>query len=287
MMSTVKIRPFGAWRTGRPSGSEREPVFLSLPARKAIWSACSPIMPHLVRNQSDGSMKLDEIRAAIRGDDVHAPRTRLVCIENTHNRCGGVALTAEYTQQVADLAHEHGLRLHIDGARLFNAAVALGVDAQELVRGADSVTICLSKGLGAPVGSVVCGSHEFIHEARRARKVLGGGMRQAGILAAAGIIALDQMVDRLADDHANAEMLAAGLARLPGVEVESVPIRTDIVFFRLSRPDIDAPALVKRLDEHGIRMLDLDPTRIRAVTNYHVTASDIQHILMVAGKILS
>lgn len=250
-------------------------------------AALGGIMPHLVRNQSDGSMKLDEIRAAIRGDDVHAPRTRLVCIENTHNRCGGVALTAEYTQQVADLAHEHGLRLHIDGARLFNAAVALGVDAQELVRGADSVTICLSKGLGAPVGSVVCGSHEFIHEARRARKVLGGGMRQAGILAAAGIIALDQMVDRLADDHANAEMLAAGLARLPGVEVESVPIRTDIVFFRLSRPDIDAPALVKRLDEHGIRMLDLDPTRIRAVTNYHVTASDIQHILMVAGKILS
>ncbi len=250
-------------------------------------AALGGIMPHLVRNQLDGSIDLGEIRAAIRDDDVHAPRTRLICIENTHNRCGGVPLTAEYTQQVADLAHEHGLRLHIDGARLFNAAVALGEDARDLVRDADSVTICLSKGLGAPVGSVVCGSREFIHGARRARKVLGGGMRQAGIIAAAGIIALEQMVDRLADDHANAEALAAGLAQLPGVEVEPVPIRTNIVFFRVNRPDIDAPTLVKRLDEHGIRMLDLDPTRIRAVTNYHVTAGDIQLILGVAGELLA
>ena len=250
-------------------------------------AALGGIMPHLVRNQLDGTMSLGEIRAAIRGADIHAPRTRLVCIENTHNRCGGVPLTVEYTQQVADLAHEHGLRLHIDGARLFNAAVALGVDAQQLVRGADSVTICLSKGLGAPVGSVVCGSREFIHGARRARKVLGGGMRQAGIIAAAGIIALEQMVDRLADDHMNAGALAAGLAQLPGVEVEPVSFRTDIVFFRVTRPDIDAPALVKRLDEHGIRMLDLDPTRIRAVTNYHVTADDVQQILSVAGELLA
>ena len=170
-------------------------------------AALGGIMPHLVRNQLDGTMSLGEIRAAIRGADIHAPRTRLICIENTHNRCGGVPLTVEYTQQVADLAHEHGLCLHIDGARLFNAAVALGVDACHLVRGADSVTICLSKGLGAPVGSVVCGSREFIHEARRARKVLGGGMRQAGIIAAAGIIALEQMVDRLADDHLHAEVV--------------------------------------------------------------------------------
>jgi len=250
-------------------------------------AALGGIMPHLIRNQLDGTMNLDEIRAAIRGADIHAPRTRLVCIENTHNRCGGVPLTVEYTQQVAALAHEHGLRLHIDGARLFNAAVALGVDAQDLVRDADSVTICLSKGLGAPVGSVVCGSREFIDGARRARKVLGGGMRQAGILAAAGIIALGAMVDRLADDHANAEALAAGLAQLPGVEVEPVPCRTNILFFRVARPDIDAPTLVKRLDEHGIRMLDLDPTRIRAVTNYHVTASDVGRILEVAGKLLA
>ena len=250
-------------------------------------AALGGIMPHLIRNQLDGTMSLDEIRAAIRGEDIHAPCTRLVCIENTHNRCGGVPLTVEYTRQVADLAHEHGLRLHIDGARLFNAAVALGVDAQDLVHDADSVTICLSKGLGAPVGSVVCGSSEFIDGARRARKVLGGGMRQAGILAAAGIVALEQMVDRLADDHANAGALADGLAQLPGVEVEPVPFRTNILFFRVTRPDIDAPGLVKQLDAHGIRMLDLDPTRIRAVTNYHVTVSDVQRILEVSAGLLA
>jgi len=250
-------------------------------------AALGGIMPHLIRTQLDGTLSLDEIRAAIRGEDIHAPITRLVCIENTHNRCGGVPLTVEYTRQVADLAHEHGLRLHIDGARLFNAAVALGVDAQDLVRDADSVTICLSKGLGAPVGSVVCGSREFIDGARRARKVLGGGMRQAGILAAAGIIALEQMVDRLADDHANAGVLAAGLAQLPGVEVEPVPFRTNILFFRVTRPDIDAPALVRQLDAHGIRMLDLDPTRIRAVTSYHVTAGDVGRILEIAGGLLA
>jgi len=250
-------------------------------------AALGGIMPHLVRNQLDGTLSLDEIRAAIRGEDIHAPVTRLVCIENTHNRCGGVPLTAGYTRQVADLAHEHGLRLHVDGARLFNAAVALGVDARDLVHDADSVTICLSKGLGAPVGSVVCGSREFIDGARRARKVLGGGMRQAGILAAAGIIALEQMVDRLADDHANAAALAAGLAQLPGVEVEPVPVRTNILFFRVTRPDIDAPALVRQFDAHGIRMLDLDPTRIRGVTNYHVTAGDVQRILEIAGGLLA
>lgn len=250
-------------------------------------AALGGIMPHLIRNQPDGTMDLGEVHTAIRGDDIHAPRTRLICIENTHNRCGGVPLTAEYTQRVADLAHEHGLHLHIDGARLFNAAVALGVDVKDLARYADSVTVCLSKGLAAPVGSVVCGAREFIHEARRARKVLGGGMRQAGVIAAAGIVALEQMVDRLAEDHANAEALATGLANMPGVEVEPVPVRTDIVFFRVIHPNIDAPTLVAQLNVRGVRMLDLDPTRIRAVTNYHVTASDIQQVLRITGELLA
>ena len=173
------------------------------------------------------------------------------------------------------MARAHGLRVHLDGARLFNAAVALGVDVKVLTADADTLTFCLSKGLAAPVGSVVCGDRAFIAEARRARKVVGGGMRQAGVIAAAGIVALEQMVDRLAEDHANAEALAAGLAELPGIQVDEVPVRTNIVYFRITRPDLDAPKLVARLDESGVRMLPLDPRRARVVLNYHVTAADV------------
>lgn len=250
-------------------------------------AALGGIMPHLIPNRADGTMDLAAIAAAVRGADVHAPRTRLVCIENTHNRCGGVPLTVGYTRQVTQLAHAHGLSLHIDGARLFNAAVALHVEAADLVGDADSVTVCLSKGLCAPVGSVVCGSRDFIDRAHRARKVLGGGMRQAGVIAAAGIVALEQMVDRLADDHANAAALAAGLAQLPGVAVEPVDARTNIVFFQLSGTKVDAATLADRLGEHGVLLMALDPTRIRAVTNYHVTAGDIAHVLRVTGELLA
>jgi threonine aldolase len=249
-------------------------------------AALGGIMPHLVRNQADGTMKLDELEAAIRPDDDHAPRTKLICIENTQNRCGGVPLTVEYTNQVAELAHTHGLRLHIDGARLFNASVALGVDAKDLVAKADSVTFCLSKGLAAPVGSVICGTKEFIQRARRNRKVLGGGMRQVGILAAAGLVALDEMVERLADDHANARALAAGLAELPGIEVEPISLRTNMVFLKIVRPDMDAGMFSERMNEFGVRVVDMDPRRIRAVTNYHVTSEDIDTVLDAARQVL-
>jgi threonine aldolase len=250
-------------------------------------AALGGIMPHLVRNQADGTIDLAELAAAIRADDIHAPRSRLICLENTHNRCGGTPLTVEYTRQVADLAHTHGMRLHIDGARLFNAAVALRVDPKDLVRDADSVTFCLSKGLAAPVGSVICGTSEFVAQARRNRKVLGGGMRQVGILAAAGIVALDEMVDRLADDHANAEALAAGLAEMPGIQVEPVTVRTDIVFFRILRPDMDAASFCERLDGFGVRMTDMDPRRVRAVTNYEVSREDIDTALSAVREILA
>jgi threonine aldolase len=250
-------------------------------------AALGGIVPHIVKNQADGTIALADIEAAIRPDDDHAPRTRLICLENTHNRMGGVALTPEYTAQVAELAKRRGLKLHIDGARIFNAAVALGVDVKELVRGADSVTFCLSKGLAAPVGSVICGSREFIGQARRNRKILGGGMRQVGVLAAAGLIALDEMVDRLADDHANAEALAQGLAALPGIQVEPVAPRTDIVFFKVLRPDMDAVSLCERLDDFGVKMADMDPRRVRAVTNYHVTRDDIDATLAAVRKVLA
>ncbi len=249
-------------------------------------AALGGIHPRVARNLPDGTLDLDEVRSLIRGDNVHFPRTRLIALENTHNRCGGSPLTVAYMQAIGRLAHERGLLLHVDGARIFNAAVALGVDVKALAADADSVTFCLSKGLAAPVGSVVCGSRAFIAEARRARKVVGGGMRQAGVIAAAGIVALEQMVDRLAEDHANAAALAAGLVELPGIEVEPVPVRTNIVFFRVNRPDLDAPAFTARLEAAGVRMLALDPRRVRAVTNYHVTAEDVQTVLGAMREIL-
>jgi len=249
-------------------------------------AALGGIQPRVVRNQPDGTLDLAEVAAAIRDDNVHFPRTRLIAVENTHNRCGGSPLTAEYMRALAALARSRGLRVHLDGARIFNAAIALGVDARDLTADADSVTFCLSKGLAAPVGSVVCGDRAFIAEARRARKVVGGGMRQAGVLAAAGIVALEQMVDRLAEDHANARTLAAGLAQLPGIQVENVPLRTNILYFNVVRSDLTGNQLVARLEEQGVRLLALGPRRLRAVTNYHVTAADIQAALTAFRAIL-
>jgi len=251
-------------------------------------AALGGIHPRVLRNQPNGTLDLDEIVAAIRDPhNPHFPKSRLITVENTHNRCGGSPLTVEYMRSIGKLAREHGLLLHLDGARIFNAAIALGVDVKALVADADSLTFCLSKGLAAPVGSVVCGSKPFIAEARRARKVVGGAMRQVGVIAAAGIVALEQMVDRLAEDHANARALAAGLADLPGISVEDVPVRTDIVYFNVTRADMDAAQLTARLKEQGVWMLPLGPRRIRAVTNYHVTADDIEAALVTCRAILA
>ncbi len=251
-------------------------------------AALGGIQPRTLRNRPDGTLDLDEIVAAIRDPrNLHYPRTRLITVENTHNRCSGTPLTVAYMQALGRLAREHGLRVHLDGARLFNAAVALGVDVKALTADVDTLTFCLSKGLAAPVGSVVCGDRAFIAEARRARKVVGGGMRQAGVIAAAGIVALEQMVDRLAEDHANAAALAAGLAEVPGLEVDAAPVRTNILYFRITRPDMDAAQLVARLAAGGVLMLDLDPRRARAVLNYHVTAEDVQAALAVVRAVMA
>lgn len=234
-------------------------------------AALGGVMPHTLPNQPDGSMKLEDIRAAIRADDPHFPISRLVILENTHNRCGGVPLTAEYTNQVAELAHQHGLKLHIDGARIFNAAVALGVPAASLVEMADSVTFCLSKGLSAPVGSLLCGSEEFIRKARRVRKALGGGMRQAGVLAAAGIVALEQMVDRLAEDHTRAKRLAEGLSRVPGLVLDTPTPPTNMVFASLA-PEVplSAAEVAARLKERSVRVGVTGERRFRMVTHYWI-----------------
>jgi threonine aldolase len=248
-------------------------------------AALGGIQPRTVPNQPDGTLDLGRVAAAIRTDNLHYPRTRLVTVENTHNLCGGAALTPDYVRALGKLARDAGLRVHVDGARIFNAAVALEVDVKTLVADADSVTFCLSKGLGAPVGSLVCGSKAFIAEARRARKIVGGGMRQAGVLAAAGIVALERMVERLAEDHANARLLADGLSGLSWLRVEPVPVRTNILYLTVLREDLTAARVAELLDAEGIRMLALGPRRLRAVTNYHVTSTDIRIALAAIHSI--
>jgi threonine aldolase len=248
-------------------------------------AALGGIHPRTVKNQPDGALLLEDITAAIRGDNVHFPRTRLICLENTHNRCAGSPLSVAYTRSVGELAHRHGLKLHIDGARIFNAATALGVQPQELAAPADSITFCLSKALCAPVGSVLCGSREFIREARRARKIVGGGMRQAGVLAAAGLVALEQIAPRLGQDHANAQKLAEGIAAIPGLTVE--PVHTNIVYFRLSpEAALTDEQLVEQLARRNVKLLALGVHRFRAVLHYWVDSQDVEQAVTALRDVM-
>ena len=242
-------------------------------------SALGGIFPHTIPNQPDGTMDLEDIEAAIRGDNIHFPRTRLICLENTHNRCNGSPLLPEYMESVATLAKRHGVRAHLDGARIFNAAVALGVEVREFTKNVDSMSFCLSKGLSAPVGSVICGSREFIAEAIRTRKVLGGGMRQAGVIAAAGIIALNEMVDRLAEDHTNARHLAEGIAEIPGLSIDVARIKTNILFFDFTTDRLTPEEFMAGLEERGIKCSHPGPSRFRMVTHYGIDPDDIHRTL--------
>ncbi len=247
-------------------------------------AALGGIHPRVIGNESNGSLAIDQIASALRTDDVHFPRTRLICLENTQNQCGGRILAPQYMADVSQLAQQHGLKVHLDGARIFNAAVALGIDVKELTKDADSVSLCLSKGLAAPVGSVICGSRTFITEARRTRKILGGGMRQCGIIAAAGIVALNDMVERLADDHAHALQLAQGIARIKGLSIHPAHVETNIVFFDVTGEQLSGHILTERLNERGVRMLALGPDRVRAVTHWGITESDIDAALMALSE---
>jgi threonine aldolase len=239
-------------------------------------AALGGLVPRTLPNQPDGTLDLDAIAAAIRPVDQHFAPARLVCLENTHNRMGGAVLTPAYTAQVAELAHARGLKLHIDGARVFNAAAALGVPVRELTRNADSVTFCLSKGLSAPVGSVLVGSRDFIARAHRNRKILGGGMRQAGVIAAAGVVALETMTARMADDHENARTLAAALARVPGLRVDVGRVQSNMVYFDLDASlPFDAPELCARAQSRGVKMLSTGPRLIRAVLHCWVDAAEV------------
>ena len=240
-----------------------------------------------IPNQPDGTLALDDIIDSIRSDDPHQPITRLISLENTHNRCGGAVLNIQYTEAVATLAHQHGLTVHLDGARLFNAASALGVHAEKLSRPVDSVSICLSKGLCAPVGSVLCGSKEFIHRAHRIRKQLGGGMRQAGILAAAGIVALETMVERLSEDHTRAKQLAEGLAKIAGIEFFMGKPQTNMVFINLNEAiPFNSQEAVIRLSNFGIKVGIVGPRHFRLVTHYWIDDESVSQAISAFHQIL-
>ncbi len=250
-------------------------------------SALGGIHSCQIPNRPDGTLDLEDIRQAIRPDNVHDPITRLIALENTQNRCGGVALTAGYTRAVGELAHQHNLRVHLDGARIFNAAVSLGVPASELAGPADSVTFCLSKGLCAPVGSVLCGSKEFIHQALRIRKQLGGGMRQAGVLAAAGIVALEIMVDRLADDHHRAKDLAIGLSSFPDLVLDQGSPWTNMIFLSLAETSPLTPArLIELLAQRGIRVGYVSERRFRLVTHYWIDDAAVKKVVSAFNEIM-
>jgi len=241
-------------------------------------AALGGVIMHTVPTDNCGRLNLDDIDRAIRSNDIHYPETTLLCLENTHNRCGGAVLTTDYTDEACNLAHRRGLRVHLDGARIFNAAIALGVPAWALAQNSDSVALCLSKGLSAPVGSLLCGSKDFVERARKFRKMLGGGMRQAGVIAAAGIVALETMVDRLAEDHANARRLAQGLAGIEGITLAQDEIPTNIVMFHLS-PELSVVEFVEGLEKAGVKIGLRDGRPFRAVTHYMVSSSDIDEAL--------
>ena len=251
-------------------------------------SALGGVVIHTLPNLKDGTIALENIKNAIRGNDIHHPVSRLLILENTHNRCGGVVISPRYTQSAADLIHTHKLFLHLDGARIFNAAAALGIQAKDLAAPADSVTFCLSKGLCAPVGSVLCGTSGFIQRARRIRKMLGGGMRQAGVLAASGIVALETMVERLLQDHHRAFKLAEELSVIPGIEFDNGMPETNMVFIvftdgiKKSAKEIQAELLEKE-----IRVGLVGENRMRMVTHYWISDADIEKTVLAFKEILA
>ncbi len=235
-----------------------------------------------------GMLDLNELETAIPAENVHVPRVGLIALENTQNRDGGVALTPEQQNAVIALAARHGIPTHLDGARVFNAAVAQGLDVKKLTQPFTSVTFCLSKGLAAPVGSLVCGRKDFIVEARRYRKMLGGGMRQAGVIAAAGIVALTQMVERLADDHANARLLAEAIAQTPGLTIDLSAVQTNIVVFEIARPALAPAEFLRRVAAEGIKLGPFPgTTKIRAVTHYGIERADVEKAIIAVRHAMS
>ena len=254
-------------------------------------SAFGGIHSHQLKNQANGTIKISDIQSAIRMDNVHFPKTSAITLENTHNLCNGSPLSSTYVQDVAHIAHDNDMKLHIDGARIFNAAVAQNIDVMDLVADTDSVTFCLSKGLSAPVGSIICGNKEFIYHARRNRKALGGGMRQAGVIAAAGIIALDNMLNQIRKDHQNTKLLAEGISNINGLSVDAEIIKSNILYFNIDKDSMRSEKLnkqTKNIDIYpfeivldNIHFFESHRSCFRLVTHYGITRKDVDKTLLV------
>ncbi|KAA2254644.1 low-specificity L-threonine aldolase [Solihabitans fulvus] len=251
-------------------------------------SVCGGVAYEPLPNQPDGTIELADLRRGFPDDpdDPQFALPALICLENTQNRCGGAVLPFHYLAEVRRFADERGVPVHLDGARLFNAAVALGVPASEIARYADSVQFCLSKGLSAPIGSIAAGTRDFVTSVRRVRKMLGGGMRQAGVIAAAGIVALGE-VDRLAEDHANARLLADGLADVPGIEIDPSSVRTNILMFRVKDPRFTWQSFVDSTRVRGLSIAELGHGRLRAVTHAGVSAADVTKAVEIVRATLA
>ncbi|MCJ7505272.1 aminotransferase class I/II-fold pyridoxal phosphate-dependent enzyme [Candidatus Bathyarchaeota archaeon] len=247
------------------------------------FSALGGLIPRFVKGHM-GVMSPRDIEQVLRPPNIHFPPTSLICIENTHNRAGGTIWSPSNIKEVSDLAKTHGLRVHMDGARIFNAAIALGLDVREFTRHVDTLMFCLSKGLSAPIGSMVVGEQAFVDRARRYRKMLGGGMRQAGVIAAAGIIAIEKMVDRLRDDHVNAKTLAAGLSKIPGITVDVARVQTNIVVYDVAGLGVDGKSWVAELGKYGVKAGAQEYGRVRMVTHRGIEKEDIEYALTAVEK---
>ena len=251
-------------------------------------SVCGGIMYEPIPTRPDGTLALDDLAAAFPPDqgDPQFALPELICVENTHNRMGGRVLSHAYLAELNRVAAEYGIPVHMDGARIFNAAVATGVAAESIAAHADSVQFCLSKGLSAPIGSILAGETGFILRARRIRKMLGGGMRQAGVFAAAGIVALTSMIDRLAEDHEHAAQLARGLADVDGIEVDPRTVTTNIVLFRVSAEGLDENRFLRAASQRGLAMAEFGHGRIRAVTHRGLSSTDISDALAIVADVV-
>jgi threonine aldolase len=247
-------------------------------------SVVGGLFPWPIKSTS-GALDPHRIRAALRPTNIHFPDTTLICIENTHNRHGGTVITPRQIEAISEVAKTHGLKLYMDGARIFNAAVALKIDVKDLSKHVDNLMFCLSKGLSCPVGSIVVGDTEFIEKARKTRKTLGGGMRQAGIIAAPGIIALEKMIARLQDDHRNARTLAKGLTKIPGIELKLDNVQTNIVYFNIKSLGITSNEFATKLKEKGILAAALDKNTARMVTHHGIEKSHIEKTLTAVEEI--
>jgi threonine aldolase len=251
----------------------------------ASMSALGGVLPRLIPTE-DGIMTWEQIAPAIREKAYYRPQTALVALENTHNMAGGTVYPTDVAGEICDRAHEAGLRVHLDGARIFNAAAYLGQTVAEITQKFDSVQFCLSKGLGAPVGSMIVGKREFVERCRVIRKMLGGGMRQAGVLAAAGIVALEEGPKLLSADHENAQILARGLAKIPGVRLGPAKIQTNIVIFDVSQTALSPATLIDRLGPRGVLGGAIDAARVRLVTHRDVSRADCERAVEIISEAL-